>query len=176
MKQQFIPYNQRLKNNARENRKNQTSAEKKLWCDVLNNKQCNRYKFTRQKPLNNFIVDFYCSELMLVIEVDGESHANQEEYDKRRSRILREAYNIRIIRYNNNDVLNNIDGISTDLLNKLEQRKEELEQTPPPPLSGGIRRPSPDKRKNFIKELPSRQGVSLLSPPDKGDKGGFLTR
>ncbi len=183
MKPQFIPYNKELIKNAKENRKNPTVAEKKLWRDVLSNKQFTLHKFTRQKPLDNFIVDFYCSELLLVIEVDGDTHANQEEYDKQRSRILLEKYNIQVIRYYNSEVLKNIEGIRTDLLEKTKQRKQQIKPTPQPPLSGGIRRLSSDKEKSLVKETPPGQGASLssppdkgaspVSPPDKGDKGGL---
>ena len=80
-KEGYIPYNKALTEKARENRKNPTSAEKKLWYEVLQNKRLDSLKFTRQKPLGEYIVDFYCAELMLAIEIDGDTHANQEQYD-----------------------------------------------------------------------------------------------
>ena len=67
-------YNNNLTELARENRKNQTEAEKRLWIEVLRNKKMDGYKFTRQKPIENYILDFYCSKLKLGIEVDGSSH------------------------------------------------------------------------------------------------------
>jgi len=119
MKRFYIPYNRKLVEIARENRKNPTWAEKKMWFDVLKSKQFQNYKFHRQKPLDNFIADFYCPELMLVIEIDGDSHARQEEYDLLRSEKL-SVYGINVIRYTNDDVLSNIEGVHKDLRDKVE--------------------------------------------------------
>lgn len=120
MKRFYIPYNQKLVEVARKNRKNSTQAENKIWYEVLKSKQFENYKFHRQKPLDNFIADFYCAELMLVIEIDGDSHAGQEEYDTIRSEKLNE-YGIKVIRYTNNDVLFNIGGVYQDLKNKIKK-------------------------------------------------------
>jgi len=90
-----------------------------MWFDVLKSKQFQNYKFHRQKPLDNFIADFYCPELMLVIEIDGDSHARQEEYDLLRSEKL-SVYGINVIRYTNDDVLSNIEGVHKDLRDKVE--------------------------------------------------------
>ncbi|MBU3978908.1 endonuclease domain-containing protein, partial [Patescibacteria group bacterium] len=80
----YIPYKRKLKEYARQNRKNPTQAEQKMW-NILRREQFKRYKFTRQKPLDTFIADFYCAQLLLVIEIDGDTHAQQEEYDALRS-------------------------------------------------------------------------------------------
>ncbi len=85
---------------------------------MLRNKQLRNYKFIRQKPIGNFILDFYCSELQIAIEVDGDSHAGNEAYDAARTDKLGE-YGIRVIRYTNDEVLNNINGVHQDLLSKL---------------------------------------------------------
>ena len=118
MKRQYIPYNPKLIKIARNNRKNPTPAEQKLWSEVLRNKQFKNYKFHRQKPLGNFIVDFYCAELMLVIEIDGDTHAEQIGYDEYRTKKLN-AYGIKVARYTNEDILKNIDGAYQDLKNIL---------------------------------------------------------
>ncbi len=76
-RRKIIPYNPQLKELARKLRNNPTKAETILW-KSLKGKQCFGYDFHRQKPLGNFIVDFFCQELMLVIEMDGVSH-NLEE-------------------------------------------------------------------------------------------------
>ena len=122
MKKLFIPYNQKLIEVARENRKNPTQAEKKLWLKVLKGKQFENYKFLRQKPLDNFIADFYCAELLLIIEIDGDSHAKQREYDTLRSEKL-EAYGIKVVRYTNDDVLSNIEGVYQDLKKRIKEIK-----------------------------------------------------
>ena len=114
----FLPYNTNLTALARENRKNPTPAEFKLWKEVLRTRQFAGYKFLRQKPLGGYIADFYCSELQLVIEVDGDSHAESEEYDLERTKILN-ALGLQVIRYANRDIMRNIQGVYEDLLRKL---------------------------------------------------------
>ena len=133
----YIPYYSKLTIYARQNRKNPTFAEKKVW-SILRKKQLGNFKFIRQKPLETFIVDFYCSQLLLAIEIDGDSHADQEEYDQVRSDILKEKYGIIVIRYTNIDVRHNIDSIFEHLQKILKQREQVLiEKTlPSPPFSG----------------------------------------
>jgi len=123
MKKIYIPYNRKLVEVARENRKNPTQAEKKMWFKILKSKQFENYKFLRQKPLNNFIADFYCAKLMLVIEIDGDSHAMQREYDILRSEKL-ETYGIKVIRYTNYDVMFNIEGVFQNLKEKIKEIKK----------------------------------------------------
>ncbi|MBI5885020.1 MAG: endonuclease domain-containing protein [Deltaproteobacteria bacterium] len=116
----FIPYDTSLTEKARNNRKSPTPAEKKIWHDVLQASQFAGLKFTRQKPLLDYIVDFYCARLMLAIEIDGDTHAELEEYDKQRTARLNRL-GIEVIRYANQDVLNNIEGVYLDLLEKIER-------------------------------------------------------
>ena len=130
----YIPYNPTLVEKARENRKNPTPAEKKLWFEVLQNKRFADLKFTRQKPLDEYIVDFYCAELMLVIEIDGDSHAEQAEYDEQRTARLNRL-GIEVIRYTNREVLNNLEGVYSDLLERIRVRRQ---KPPKSPLSGGL--------------------------------------
>ena len=75
----YIPYNLKLKSVASELRKNQTDSELKVWKFLKTNFP--GLSFNRQKPLGEFIADFYCSELFLIIEVDGNVHDNQKEKD-----------------------------------------------------------------------------------------------
>jgi len=70
-KRDFVPYNASLTDYARENRKRPTQAEKLFWEVVLRKKQFLGYKFRRQKVIGSFILDFYCSQLLLGIELDG---------------------------------------------------------------------------------------------------------
>ena len=130
----YIPYNKTLTQKARENRKNPTPAEKKLWYEVLSNKRVDNLKFTRQKPLDKYIVDFYCAELMLAIEIDGHTHADQEQYDKRRTENLNK-YGVEVIRYTNAEVLNNIEGVYQNLRERISAIKS---KPPKSPLSGGL--------------------------------------
>lgn len=128
MKKPYIPYNPKLVEVARENRKNQTQAEKKIWLKVLQDKQFENYKFLRQKPLDNFIADFYCAELMLVIEIDGDSHIRQKEYDILRSKKL-EAYGIKVIRYTNDEIMSNLEGVIRDLKKELRNITERVRES-----------------------------------------------
>ena len=94
---------------ARELRKNQTKSEKVLW-KVLREFRAFGFIFRRQHPIDIFIADFYCHKLRLIIEVDGEIHSNKEahEHDDGRSAEL-EKIGIRVIRFTNEQVLNNQD-------------------------------------------------------------------
>lgn len=108
-----VYYNPKLKELARQNRNNATLAEKILW-KRLKGKQLRGYDFHRQKPIENFIADFYCYALRLIIEVDGSSHNEKMEYDEMRSERIRNL-GFQVIRFTNNDVLNNIDGVIASL-------------------------------------------------------------
>ena len=110
----YLPYNQRLTALARQNRHNPTPAESLLWSKVLRGRQFEHYKFLRQKPIGDFIVDFYCAELRLVIEIDGDSHADQIDYAVRRTRFLN-SLGLHVLRYSNRDVLDNLPGLYDDL-------------------------------------------------------------
>jgi very-short-patch-repair endonuclease len=103
---QHIPYNTDLTQKAQENRKNMNVPERKFWFDILKPSILSSYKFTKQKPLLDYIVDFYCAELALVIEIDGESHITQVEYDEQRTKKL-ELYGLRVLRYTNKEVMEN---------------------------------------------------------------------
>jgi very-short-patch-repair endonuclease len=79
MRRKIIPYNPKLKELSRRLRNDSTLGEVLLWKE-LNNKQMYGYDFHWQKPLLNYIVDFYCNELNLVIEIDGQYHNHEETY------------------------------------------------------------------------------------------------
>ena len=133
----FLSYNPALTEKARENRKTPTPAEQRLWFEVLQNKRLNNLKFTRQKPLDKYIVDFYCAELMLAIEIDGDTHAEQQQYDENRTHRLK-TLGVEVIRYTNAEVMNNLEGVYEDLLERVGERQSTTSSTPlNPPLSGG---------------------------------------
>jgi very-short-patch-repair endonuclease len=102
-----------------------TKAERKLWYDYL---RTFPHRVHRQRPIDNFIVDFYCPSLKLVIEIDGETHDNQQaqEYDLERTRIL-ERYGLKVIRFTNQDVLGNFEGVCEEIRGVI----------PPTPLTKG---------------------------------------
>jgi very-short-patch-repair endonuclease len=87
MKRKIIPYNKNLKILARNLRNNSTLSEILLW-KQLKGKQIFGYDFHRQKPIGDYIVDFYCSELLLAIEIDGSSHNEKYEDDVLRQQCL----------------------------------------------------------------------------------------
>ncbi|MGB2803991.1 MAG: endonuclease domain-containing protein [Candidatus Zixiibacteriota bacterium] len=130
----YLPYKRKLTKLVRQNRKNPSPAEKKIWHEVLCRKQFEGYKFTRQKPLGGYIVDFYCSKLQLVIEIDGDSRAENKKYDKTRTEVLSQL-GLRVLRYTNRDVCNNIEGVYQDLMHIIEP--------PYPPCQGGKKSKSP---------------------------------
>lgn len=105
----YLPYNPELKQTARELRKNQTPAEKKLWNNYL---KTFKYRVVRQRPIDYFIVDFYCAALKLIIEVDGDSHFTEDgiAYDLERTQIL-EGYGLKVIRFTNDEVLKSFEGV-----------------------------------------------------------------
>lgn len=102
-------------------RQNLTNAEKLFWAKVAN-KNFLDLKFRRQHGIGNFIVDFYCPEKKLVVEIDGETHARARniENDKDRTRYLN-SLGYTVIRYTNSDVNNNTEGVFEDLGEKLRQ-------------------------------------------------------
>ena len=102
-------HNHRLVQNAKELRKNMTKEERHLWYDFLKSYPV---RFTRQKILGNYIVDFYCASARLVIELDGSQHYEDKgiEYDKERTKYL-EQYDLKITRIPNNEINTNFDGV-----------------------------------------------------------------
>ncbi len=102
---------------ARQNRGKLTPAESVLW-EAIKNKKLKGCKFRRQHPIGIFIVDFYCHEMALAIEIDGKYHEEeiQQEYDNNRTKLLEEA-GIFELRFRNEEVLNDLNSV----LAKIEQ-------------------------------------------------------
>ena len=98
-----LPYNPDLIHRAREMRKNMTEAECKLWKKLLHDF---KFRVLRQRPIDHFIVDFYCPKLKLVIEIDGAAHFSDagQAADKERTNIL-ESYGLKVIRFTDSEVL-----------------------------------------------------------------------
>ena len=105
------PYNKNLKYNARQLRNNMTEAEQKLWLR-LRQKQLLGLQFYRQKPILNFIVDFYCPAASLIIECDGSQHLNEKglQYDLVRDQALTQL-NLTVLRFNNLQILHELDAV-----------------------------------------------------------------
>lgn len=98
-------------NIARILRKNSTPQEKILW-QILRNHNFYGYEIRRQSPIGNYIVDFVCRKKKIIIEIDGGQHNEPEniEYDKKRTKYL-EQKGYKIIRFWNNEITKNIDGV-----------------------------------------------------------------
>lgn len=114
-------------------RKSMTLAEKILW-EKLKNRQLNGFKFRRQHPLKDFIVDFFCYDAMLVIEVDGAVHDDdyQNERDFQRTQILKRL-GIKEIRFKNEELVNHIDQV----IQKIEAALENKSRNTSLPPGGG---------------------------------------
>jgi len=115
-----VSYLPELKELSRQNRNNPTRAEQKLWIEILSNKKTG-FIFLRQKPIDRFIVDYYCSQLSLVIEVDGDYHMNQKSYDLQRDLFLKQI-GINTIRFSNDEVLNDIGKVRSEILSLVKGR------------------------------------------------------
>ena len=139
-----LPYNPKLKDRARDLRKNMTKAEKKLWYGFL--RELSQKKSTdkwiswdnfplgwgglrgglctrvyRQRPIDNFIVDFYIPEYMLVIELDWDSHYEDgaEEYDGERTEVL-EWYWLRVMRFTNDEVMDQFESVCEKIYKRID--------------------------------------------------------
>jgi very-short-patch-repair endonuclease len=100
----FIPYEPHLKELARQLRQNMTPGEVILW-QYLKKRQMCGYDFDRQRPIDRFIVDFYCKKLMLAIEVDGSSHDSESAQQEDRLRQARlESLGVRFLRFREEQV------------------------------------------------------------------------
>lgn len=105
---------------ARELRQPQTPAERKLWMRLRNGQI--GPKFRRQHPIGRFIVDFYCAKSRLVIEIDGDSHLDQVEYDAERTAWLVEQ-GYRVIRFTNREVDQQSDAVLEAILNECQNQE-----------------------------------------------------
>ena len=98
-------------------RTNQTDAELKIWQAIRAGRLMN-YKFKRQVPITEFIVDFVCFEQKLVVEIDGGQHAESGRDALRDAKLIKMGF--RVLRFWNNDVMNNLDGVLTVILEQLQ--------------------------------------------------------
>jgi very-short-patch-repair endonuclease len=117
----IYPYHPKLKLLARKLRNKSTYAEVLLW-NQLKNKKLNGYDFHRQKPILNYILDFFCHELFLAIEVDGITHDSeiQQAKDKARQSEI-EALGIKFLRFDDRDIKTQMEGVISEILNYVEE-------------------------------------------------------
>jgi very-short-patch-repair endonuclease len=134
MRESIVKYKPYLKQLSRDLRNNSTLSEVLLW-NKLKKKQMRGYTFLRQKPVDNFILDFYCKELKLALEIDGSSHIGKEEADLIRQKKI-ESFGISFLRFSDLEVKKHINGVLRSIskfidefekVKSIENKKSELE-------------------------------------------------
>ena len=117
-------YNKELKSLARRLRNNPTRAERRLWYELLSNRNFGGYKFIRQRSIDHYIVDFFCKELKLIIEVDGKSHEFEDVQLRdaiKNNRLTELGFNV--VRVSDWEVLNDMGLVQEVLNDKIEKIK-----------------------------------------------------
>ena len=150
-----MPNRSHLTNVAKRLRHEMTDAERVLWREVRAHRFAG-FKFKRQEPLGLYVVDFVCYEAKLIVELDGGQHANQQEADAERTRWL-ESRGFRVVRFWNNDVLANIEGVMQEI------EKELSAHTSPPS-------PSPHPSDGVLRALPGYPARGEGDSDAKGEK------
>ena len=124
MKRNIIPYNPKLKELAKRLRQNMTFSEVKLW-NELKNGQLMGYDFDRQRPIGNYIVDFFCKDLQLAIEVDGITHLDEKVIAKdfvRQEDI--QSYSVHFLRFDALLVVNKVEAAVREIRNWIIEYEE----------------------------------------------------
>jgi very-short-patch-repair endonuclease len=104
--------------NARRLRRDSTDAERRLWA-VLRDRRLAGYRFRRQHPVGDFILDFACTRYRIAVEADGGQHADNPNDDSRTAYLLEEGW--RVLRFWNNDILSNTEGVVETVLQTLKE-------------------------------------------------------
>jgi very-short-patch-repair endonuclease len=138
MRHPIIPYNPILKERARILRNTMTPGEVLLWTKLKGKQLCG-FDFDRQKPLDEFIVDFYCKELRLAIEVDGWSHAVNDGKDGARQTRL-ESMGVRFLRFTEQEIVTGLLSVA-DQIELWVRQETRTEPTPCPSQGGEQKRP-----------------------------------
>jgi very-short-patch-repair endonuclease len=115
---------------AKELRNQASPAERALW-RVLSGRKLDGFKFSRQMPVGPYFADFLCREANLIVELDGYSHDTRVEHDRRRDAFIK-AEGYRVLRFSNDDVMRNLDGVAQTIALALD----ETGPPPTPPASG----------------------------------------
>jgi very-short-patch-repair endonuclease len=126
-----------MRERARELRSHMTPAEVLLWSRIKND-QLDGLRFRRQKVIGPYVADFTCPALSLVVEVDGDTHADPEQIRKDKERTAYfEEFGLRVVRFENSDVLKNIDGVLIELLRLSRELRTDPSPPPSPQGTGG---------------------------------------
>lgn len=152
MRHPIIPYNPGLKECAGALRRNMTRAEVLLWTKLKRKQMCG-YDFDRQRPVDEYIVDFYCKELRLAIEIDGWSHALKGVRDVARQKRL-EGLGVRFLRFTEQEVAAGLQSVA-DQIEMWIQQQTAPKPTPDPSKGGEhtVRKPAPS---------PSQKGEQMV--------------
>ena len=127
--QRFLPYKQRLTSIARVLRKNMTLSEVLLW-NRIKNKQLMGFDFHRQRPIDEYVVDFFCPRLSLVVEIDGDSHEGKLQKDSIRQAEI-EQYGVNFLRFEDDDLRSNLDGVVEVIRHWIEENsKSRIKNSP----------------------------------------------
>jgi very-short-patch-repair endonuclease len=146
-------------------RKEATDAENLLW-RLLRNRRLAGAKFRRQHPIGQYIVDFYCDERRLVIELDGGQHLEQRDYDARRDAFLRKQ-GLTVLRFWNNQVLGETEAVLQVIWEHLQGSQTPSSQTLLPPAGEGLYPPSPIGGRGVGSEgVECGENYDLFSHPD----------
>ena len=147
MRRQIIPYNPMLKELAKKLRKNMTFSDVKLWNELKNGRMMG-YDFDRQRPIGNYIVDFYCKDLKLALEVDGITHLDEKVIlkDEIRQDEL-ERLGVKFLRFDAMLIVNKVESVLKEIESWIIEYESEngvvefvrrkRMQNPPLPLPGG---------------------------------------
>lgn len=122
-RRKIIPYNPKLKEFARKLKNDSTFTEIMMW-NYLKKKQLRGFDFDRQRPIDKYIVDFYCKDLFLAIEIDGESHYGNPEKDRKKEKRLNEL-GVKVLRFDDMEVVHQLDKV----LEKIERWIDENAKT-----------------------------------------------
>jgi threonyl-tRNA synthetase len=169
-----FPANKDLSDRAKEMSKNMTKAEQLVWFNILESNKTG-FKWTKQKVIDNYIVDFYCHSLGLVLEIDGDSHSERQEYDEMRTKFLNN-FGLEVVRFTNDEVYNNLDGIAQNLKKIMSLREKEI--TEKLPLSRGLNSKSSGGLKITVYRLENEKTgedlfVDLCKGPHVRGTNGF---
>jgi len=126
----MLHYDPKLKQRSRELRRKSTLAEVLLWNELKRRKMLG-YPFLRQRPIHQYIVDFYCPKLKLVIEIDGESHRNKSQSDQIKQEAL-EQLGLHVLRFQDREVKHDMANVVRRIQNCIEQQVKQSDRGHPP--------------------------------------------
>jgi len=162
-----------LQSFAKHLRRDQTDAEKKLWM-CLRNGQIKEWKFRRQHPIGGYIVDFCCLEGMLIIELDGGQHLEQEDADEERTTYLN-SVGFRVLRFWNDDVLTKTDDVLEEILRMLEGSDNSDPHPTPLPFREREQENSHSRAFSFQEKAPGRERGNQIEERSVKGRAGYIT-